>query len=153
MKVEFIRDITSLGGLPVYAALLAASLLVFNSQRFFYQLIIGLILAYLITTGIRTFYFKKRPKAVKYKSGNWFSKIDASSFPSLHTMRATILAALISNFFVDITIAILAAMATAAVAWSRIALKRHDWKDVLGGVIFGILISAVIIFLFQPYLL
>ena len=79
MREEFLRDLSSFGGMPIY--LVVMTLAFFYNQLLLSQLFFGLISAYAITTFFRITYFKNRPEKQKYK--NWLERIDASSFPSL----------------------------------------------------------------------
>lgn len=106
------------------------------------KLLIGLTIIYPVTILFRTFLFKNRPKRIKYDS--YIEKLDAASFPSLHATRTAFMAAILIKFFNDLVISILLIFLALAIAYSRIYLKKHDFKDVVGGVVLGILVYILI---------
>jgi len=136
---EFFRDITAIGG---FAASLLLILL-FISSPLLIPLIAGSILTAGIIILIRIFYFKNRPKKENYT--NFIEKIDASSFPSLHTARIVFLAMLFSTHFANQYLTILCTVTAALVSYSRIYLKKHDWWDIAGGVVLGIVTYFLVI--------
>ncbi len=139
-----IRDISALGGMPLYT-LVSFVFLFFNIPSFFI-LFFGFLILFLITVLIRGFYFKDRPK--KEKITNIFERFDGSSFPSLHTARASLLfftlASIINNYLLSIVFILIIIF----VASSRVLLKKHDLIDVMGGFILGIAVFACMFFLF-----
>ncbi len=118
-----------------FAASLLLTLLFISSS-----LLIPLIAGSIITAGIvvliRIFYFKDRPR--KETHSNFIERIDASSFPSLHSARIVFLAMLFSVHFANQYVTILCTAVAALVSYSRIYLKKHDWIDVLGGAVVGV---------------
>lgn len=142
---ELFRDLTSFGGFLFYAILI---LFFFLSKNFVIalQLFVGILFIYAIIVSIRLFYFKERPKRVYYR--NIVEKIDASSFPSIHSARIVFLAlVLIYNFDNTLLTNILIALVAIVACYSRIYLKKHDYADVFGGVIVGSVCFAVTSFL------
>ncbi len=140
----FIRDISALGGMPLYA--LAGFVFLFFSLVHFFILFFGFMIAFLLTVLIRAVYFKERPK--KQSITNIFERIDASSFPSLHTARASLLFFTLAHFINNYIISIFFVLAILSVASARILLKKHDIIDVIGGFILGIVVFFCILFLF-----
>ncbi len=135
-KNDLIRDITALGSLFFYVMLVLLFLL-FKNYDMLNKLIMGLVIIYPITIIFRTFLFKNRPKKIKY--GSYIEKLDASSFPSLHASRTAFMAAILVKFFNNFIISILLIFLVLVIAYSRIYLKKHDFKDVAGGIVLGIL--------------
>lgn len=139
---EFFRDVTAMGG---FAASLLIILLFMHSP-----LLLPLIAGSVLTAGgvilIRMFYFKNRPK--KENHTNLLERIDASAFPSLHTARIVFLAHLFSSYFTNMYLTVLFTVTAALVSYSRIYLKKHDWMDVIGGIVLGVLTYFVIAKLF-----
>ena len=131
---DFYRDITSLGSLWIYCAILLLFLLQ-KDYLIFKKLLAGLVLIQAITIAIRSFYFKERPSRYPHKS--YIERIDASSFPSLHSARIAFLSVFFIKYFSNVFLGILILITAVLVAYSRIRLKKHDLKDVLGGVIVG----------------
>src|SRR3989338_4092187 len=100
MLSEIISDLGAFGGLPAF---ITAIIITYGlEQALALKLIVALAIAYIVTFTIRIAYFKQRPKQQKYNT--ILQKIDASSFPSLHSMRATILAILLSQCLGNILI-------------------------------------------------
>lgn len=149
MRSDNLTDISAFGGLPIYLAVMLFFML-FGQLHIFTQLFISLGLAYAITTFFRIVYFRQRPDKQRYK--NILERVDASSFPSLHAERATILAVTIALFFNTILLALLATLVAVAVALSRVMLKRHHITDVVAGVAFG-LVNVAITITILPFLL
>ncbi len=135
---EAMYDTTAMGGLAVY---LFAALLFFllDNTKVFAELIIALALLYAIIAAVRTLFFKRRPDRQKYTG--FFTKIDAGSFPSMHTARSLVLAIILGTVFTQTTIRILLAIAVLAVAFTRVRLKRHYTSDVIGGLVLGALVA------------
>jgi membrane-associated phospholipid phosphatase len=142
------RDTTAMGGLAIYLVV-AVIFFLLGNLKVAAQLIIVLILLYAIIALIRTIFFKKRPDRQKYSG--FFTKIDASSFPSMHSARSAALAIILAMVFPQNTIRIFLIIAVLAVAYTRIRLKRHYTADVIGGLILGAIV-AWLTFLITPYL-
>lgn len=136
---EFFRDVTAIGG---FAASLLITLL-FLSSPLLIPLIAGSILTAGIIVLIRVFYFKDRPK--KETPSNFLERIDASSFPSLHTARIVFLAILFSVHFANQYLTILCTITAALVSYSRIYLQKHDWMDVAGGIVVGLAMYFLVV--------
>jgi len=107
------------------------------------KLAIGLVLMQSAVIIIRTFYFKERPNKYPYKS--YIERIDASSFPSLHSARITFLAIAFMNYYNEMIFSILLAALAVIVMYSRIYLKKHDLKDVLAGAILGAIVYFAVV--------
>jgi len=140
---QVFKDLSTLGGSIFYAFVLGLSLL-FGEIELFTDLLVGFFFTLLVIVLIRTFYFKDRPKKEKYNS--YIEKIEASSFPSWHSARIIFLALMFSYFFVNRYVTGLLILTSLAVAYSRIHLKRHDWIDILGGIVLGV-VTFLLVFL------
>lgn len=113
----------------------------------------GILMSYGGWSIIKFFFFKPRPLAYSFK--NWVEKINASSFPSIHTSNATIIALIrawrghqsiidgADRFYIIPVIVAVLCMCV-AIALSRIELKKHFTIDVFAGMLFGILIVAIL---------
>jgi membrane-associated phospholipid phosphatase len=139
---SLVRDTTSLGGLIIPSLILLMAL-VLKEYSLFISLFLGLFFSIAIVVLIRTFYFKERPNKQKFKT--YFGKIDACSFPSLHTARAFYIALILANFwgyeiFVTITLLFIASL----VAISRLIMKKHDFIDVTFGFILALLLWSIL---------
>jgi membrane-associated phospholipid phosphatase len=133
--IKIFEEVTFLGGF-LFLILFGIMLFFLEEYDAFYKLITGFILIYLITAIIRVFYFKQRPEKRRYK--NFLEKLDASSFPSIHAARITLLFLIVFEIFSQYSYIIIASF----ILWllvlsSRIYLKKHDLWDVIGGVILG----------------
>lgn len=102
------------------------------------KLLLGLIIIYIIGIIIRLIYFKERPN--KKPRNNLIQKIDANSFPSMHSSRSTFLILMLIQYFnFEIKITLFFSIIYITILYARIHKKRHDYKDLLGGFILGIL--------------
>ncbi len=146
-KEENAQDLKALGGLPL-AMMILATAIAAKQSALFWQLLFGLLLPFAVTILIRMFYFKPRPKKDKYR--NFIEKLDASSFPSLHSMRAAAYATILMNFFHNVWLTALLLAAAIGVGAMRVVLKRHDVKDVIAGLVIGAAIGIAIISLGVP---
>ncbi len=130
------QELTILGGFVFFSLILLVTLIL-QQYLLFAKLVFGVVFTFLIVVLIRTFYHKNRPKKVEYK--NFIEKIDASSFPSWHTTKVVYLALIFIQLFNNIYLTIFLIIIAGLVAYSRIYLKRHDYWDVLGGIVLGII--------------
>lgn len=136
-KNDLIRDVSAFGSL--FACIFFALLFLFEKDyQMFTKIVFGFILIYVIVVVIRSFYFKERPKKLSHT--NIFSKLDAASFPSIHAARSAFLGLVLMDFFGNRIITIMLAILIIFIAYSRIYLQKHDFKDVSGGVFLGILV-------------
>lgn len=135
---EVMRDTTALGGIALYG-LIAVLFLLLGKTSVFAQLVIGLALCYGIISIIRLVFFRIRPDKQKY--GGFITKIDAGSFPSMHSARSTVLAIILAQSFAEPLISALLALGVLAVVVTRVLLKRHYVSDVVGGVVIGAIIG------------
>ena len=133
---SIIRDITTFGGTPFYIALIVF-LLIINLTTAALDLLIAFIIIMAISIISRMIKFKDRPKKESYSS--FVGKMEASSFPSVHSARSFFLAVYFAQFFNLTEMWILLIIAAIAVAWSRIKLLKHDLTDVSAGAILGII--------------
>ena len=131
---EVIKDITRFGSLVFYVFLLLF-VLAFQEIQLFWQLLFGFFVTLLGVVVIRMIYFKNRPR--KQQHTNFVERIDASSFPSLHAARVTFLFVVFALTVANIYFTIIIAKISILVLYSRIHLKKHDWKDLLAGMILG----------------
>ena len=144
MIEEFLEDIKALGGLPFYVIVILL-FAIMAEYPIVFALTFGLIVSYLITITIRMVYFRERPKKVKYK--NWIQKIDASSFPSLHTMRAVVLGIIVATTISSPIFSMLAIPCILLVAYARVKLDRHHVSDVVAGLFLGVPVGLVSIWI------
>ena len=110
-------------------------------------LLLGFAIIYAITVVIRTLYFKDRPE--KFKHDSFLERLDASSFPSLHAARSTLVFAFLSSTVNKPYFTALCALIVLVTCISRIKLKCHDWKDVTAGIVLGLASFAISIILIR----
>ena len=103
------------------------------------KLLMSFILAYLVTILIRSFYFKERPK--KQEFSNYIEKIDASSFPSMHSIRGSIYTTLFFLNFNNTYLISLFFILMIIISFSRYINKKHHLSDILAGLLIGMLIG------------
>jgi len=143
-KNDLIRDISAFGSL--FACILFALIFFLEKDyQMFTKIVFGFIIIYVVVIAIRSVHFKERPKKLSHT--NIFSKLDASAFPSLHAARSTFLGFILVDFFNNRIISIILAILVIFIAYSRIYLQKHDFKDVLGGVGLGVLVYIFTTFL------
>ena len=128
------RDITALGGtfFYIFITLLVG---VIGKTEVLQKLALSFIITMIVIVGIRTFYFKPRPAKQSYH--NYIERLDASSFPSWHTARAIILALFVGKSIQSLPVIIFLIAIALLVGYSRIYLRKHDYGDVLGGMVLG----------------
>lgn len=148
-KTEFLQDLKALAGAPLFCVVIVISYFI-GKPVLALQLFSGLILAYVLTFGIRTFYFRLRPDKEKYH--NYFEKINASSFPSMHAMRASVFATLLVLFFNNNFLTVLFVVCAAGVGISRVLTKRHHTSDVIVGWIFGVIVALFDVWLVAKFI-
>jgi len=85
----WLNELTSLGGMIFYLINILL-LLAMGSYTYAFWLIIGLIIILGSFYLIRFFYLKERP-IKKNKGKSLLTRLDASSFPSVHAARITFL--------------------------------------------------------------
>ncbi len=135
-----IRDVSCFGSI-VFLGVILFTLLIFNQYKLVLQIITAQIIIYLIAAPIKLFYKKKRPKERAY--ANIIEEIDASSFPSIHAARITFLSIVLGRFAGNMMFYILLFALTLSVFYSRIYVKDHDVKDVIGGFITGLVAGII----------
>ena len=143
-KDDFFRDLTTFGSLWFYI-FIALVFLIQKNYGVLKKLITGFVLIYLIVVAIRSFYFKNRPK--KYSYSSYLERLDAASFPSLHSARAVYLSMILIDFFNNAVFSAFMVILAVIVSYSRIYLKKHDLKDVSAGFVVGIVAYFVVEYL------
>lgn len=141
--------------LPVILLSLAAMFLagedLYSTMMFAWAVAINLVVAFGIGALIKFSYFKERPEP--YIISRWWHRIDASSFPSIHTAYATVFMAqalilgdMIRNVRSERVAPLLLGIVGIAfyilIAQSRIILKRHFYIDTVFGTVVGLISTA-----------
>ena len=97
--------------------------------------VITFLIAEIIWTLIKIFFFKPRPNPMEYN--NLIEKVLAGSFPSLHSTRTFVLF-LFALYFTNYYVAFGFFLFWLLIAYSRVYLKKHFWIDICGGVVLAI---------------
>jgi membrane-associated phospholipid phosphatase len=139
------KQLTELGS-AVITAIFALFLLYFN-QNIAIKIISGIIGVTIISYIIKAVFFKSRPK--KQSTTTIVEKIDAASFPSVHSARITVIIFWLMTYFFNWYIITLSTIIWILVIYSRVYLKKHYWIDVIGGIIISLIINIIIYFLFR----
>ncbi|MBI4114746.1 MAG: phosphatase PAP2 family protein [Candidatus Niyogibacteria bacterium] len=107
---------------------------------------ISVVIAEVIGGAIKLLLYTKRPQ--ERPRLTLYQKWDASSFPSMHTSRIIVLALWMIAGFFSFLMTVAAIILVGVVAYSRIALKAHYIRDVVGGIILGIVSWLFVLFFF-----
>jgi len=137
---DFFSSITSFGS-PIFYILVILVSMKFGVP-FYAELFFALIFVEIICVLIKLIYKKERP--IQQARDNIYNKIDANSFPSIHSARISLIAFTFMLFYRDLPTIIIATIVMLCVGYSRIYLKRHHWLDVFAGFFIGIITSLLI---------
>jgi undecaprenyl-diphosphatase len=138
---KFFRDISAVGSNYLYSVI-GLGFLIFGETGVFWKLLIGAALGYFIMVPIRYFFFKERPTPKMYS--NIAEKIMASAFPSAHAMKIVLMSLIMNEFFVLELASYGFGLLAILVCYSRIYLKKHDYTDIIGGAVLGIVVYFLI---------
>lgn len=137
-----IKDVSCFGSI-IFLGVVFFTAVIFQFYDLAFKIIIGQVIIYLIAGPIKFLYNKKRPNERTYN--DIIEKIDASSFPSIHAARITLLSILLHFFGKNMLFTALLVIITLFVFYSRIHVKDHDVKDVIGGFITGLIAGIIAI--------
>jgi len=140
----FWTDITTFGGLWFYLFMAVFAWIIGNKQLT-YQLLLAVAISLALIVLVRTFYYRERPKKEPHK--NYIDRIYASSFPSLHAMRAVILPILFGMAYNNWLTWVLFSLIGLFILVSRHILKKHHPSDIIVGSILGGIVSYIVILL------
>lgn len=136
---ECVRDVTSLGGFTLYWFIIF--LFIGLTE---WSLVGKLIFSFFVTMGIayviRIIYFKERPLREFYATH--VERMEASSFPSLHTMRFSALATVLVPYFDNFLAGVFLGIFVVVVGLSRMNLKKHYLIDVVVGLLLGVMVGV-----------
>ena len=135
------RDLTSLAN-PIVLLLVPLCFLRWTDN--FKILLLGLLVNEVVGSLIKFFFHKPRPDGQKFN--NAMEKIDAGSFPSLHTSRIVVVYLTLAYLSPDWWFRILFLLVILVVGYSRVFLKKHFPTDVAGGLVFGGLVFYLMTF-------
>jgi membrane-associated phospholipid phosphatase len=135
-----VKQLTELGSITILGIIILFAC--FYNFDLAIRLFIGIVSATIIATIIKALFFKERPN--KQKKNTLVEKIDASSFPSVHSSRIAILGFWLCMYSTGVLEAVFISVVCFLVACSRVYLKKHYWIDVLGGVVLAVIINFII---------
>lgn len=140
---DWFRDITSLAN-PLI--LIFVPFIFLKPSKPFYVLLVALLVNEIVGSLIKIFFPKTRPNGQKYDT--LLQKIDAGSFPSLHSSRISLTYLTMFSYAENIWIKATFLLFIALVMISRVQLKKHFVSDILGGLAIGILIWYLSVYVF-----
>ena len=131
-------------GMPAFYVLVILALFKFQAAVA-WQALGALLLVEVVCILIKLAYPKERPQP---RQRTYFlDGIYASSFPSVHSARAAVLATLCVWYIADPLYSALAILLALGVGYSRIYLKHHDVKDVAAGLAAGVIFTMLVLYL------
>jgi len=134
---DWSRDFTSLAN-PLILIFVPFIFLFKENSTAFYTLLIAIIINEILGSIIKVVFPKTRPNGQKYTT--ILEKIEAGSFPSLHSSRITIVYLTLFNYSSILMFKLTFLFIIPIVMLSRINLKKHFYIDIFGGLIMGIII-------------
>ncbi len=134
---EVLQDVGGLGGISLFLIVTVVAL--FNNISLGFTLSVCLAVLYAVMILIRLVWFRQRPDKQRFSS--WLQRIDASSFPSMHTMRASALSIVLGMWFQNTFVFVLLVIVALLVGWTRVHFKRHYWSDVIIGWFLGVILG------------
>ena len=150
MRDEFLSPITSLGT-GIFGLILVIFTYLNRQEHLSAQLFVMLVFTSGIGWAIKFCYKKKRPDFDPKAKLNYqwiikkFVEIDEQSFPSLHSARSAGLLVLLASYFQSVFLRIFLLVLTLLVCSARLWLKRHYLRDVIGGFVIGLIVSACVL--------
>jgi undecaprenyl-diphosphatase len=139
----FFLQITELGSLSIITTLII--IMYFFEKTVSIKLFIGIVIITLIAMIIKALFFKVRPK--KQKTRTFIERLDASSFPSIHSARITFLTFSIIAISTSLILTIFLIILGILIAYSRIYLKKHYLFDVIAGIVLGLIVIITLAYL------
>lgn len=130
---EFARDFTSFGN-PLILIILSAMIIGINSNLI--VIVIGLIFIELSCALIKLIWHKERPVRENHK--NFLEKIDAGSFPSVHSARSLFVFLFLFTLITE-NIRFIFLGLPFIVGITRIILNKHYLIDICVGYLIGLI--------------
>lgn len=140
---DWSRDFTSLAN-PLI--LIFVPFVVMGLTPSFYTLLLALLVNEVLGSLIKILFPKKRPNGQTYS--NLIEKIDAGSFPSLHSSRITLVYLSLFSFSSLVLMKVAFLLIIPIVMLSRVQLKKHFWTDIIGGFIIGVILWWLSVYFF-----
>ncbi|MFT4313462.1 MAG: phosphatase PAP2 family protein [Candidatus Woesearchaeota archaeon] len=134
---QMMQDISAFGSLSFFGVCIVV-LYALGEFTLSVKLLFGIILLFMTYIPLRLLFFHARPKKISYKT--LIEKIDASSFPSMHTGRMGLFVALTDFSLLAIFLAFL-------VCYSRYYCQKHYVVDITYGFLIGLIIGIILLVL------
>ena len=131
----------TLFGTPLFYTLVVLLLIKINFS-YAIRFMLALLVLESVCAIIKFAYPQERPNPRPNKS--FFERYDAASFPSIHSARILTLAIMANVFYRDNLLLLVSIALAISVGYSRIYLKHHYPRDVLGGFVIGAVISILV---------
>jgi undecaprenyl-diphosphatase len=138
---EFWTNMSFFGSSICYVFIIL-TLLSFQHFALAFKFFALLCIMYAITTLIRMVYYKERPIAQAHH--NFFEKIDSSSFPSMHAMRATSLYTWLIVLYSPLIYISIMSIVVLLVLVSRVMLGKHFIVDLIAGSVIGVILTILV---------
>ena len=135
-------DLAVFGSIPFYVLVLIIMYLSAN-MALFYRLLACFIVSMAIIIIVKSTHFKHRPRKEEFTI--FMEKVMASSFPSAHSLNATVLMIMFSATFKDAWVIALSLLLAVLVYFHRYIAKKHFIIDILGGITIGIIESLAVL--------
>jgi membrane-associated phospholipid phosphatase len=139
----FFKQITELGSLTIIGTLIL--FMYFFNTILAIKIFIGVAIVTTISIIVKMLFFCERPK--KQPVDTWVHRLDASSFPSIHSARITVLIFWLVIYSSSIVLTFLLFSIGIIVAYSRMYLKKHYFRDVVGGIMLAMVVNLLIWYL------
>ena len=137
------KDVTCFGTWE-FIALVFFVMLPFN-QSFALRYLLAVFVCVSVELLIKIFYKKNRPDIKKFKAVSWYQNFEEHrTFPSGHSGKIAVLATMVHLQYSDVYLSSVFGAVALLVAWSRVELERHYVKDVVAGLIVGILTAVIL---------
>lgn len=133
---HWMRDVTSLAN-PIILVLIPFWIIGWNT--FFIKLLLSLLINEVFCSLIKFTFHRQRPDGQTFNGA--MDKIDAGSFPSIHSSRIMIAYLFLFSHSNNIWLGISFISIICLVGMSRVILKKHYISDVVGGLIIGGIIA------------
>jgi len=142
IKKIILENVTFFGSSGFYIFLILFTFLI-GSIKLSIWLSLGFLVNMILAIAIKLLFFRHRPR--KERFSNILEKIDASTFPSIHSMRSVSMLIFFFSYYNQLYLTLLFLAMSIGVFFSRYYLKKHFLKDIIFGILLGSLISYLII--------
>ena len=112
-------------------------------QKIFWLLVLAWAINETICSLIKLTWYRPRPVPMVWHT--WGQKILASSMPSIHASRISVITTFVVLLDTTVATKVLFVIAGILIGYSRIHLRKHFWVDVIAGWIIGMIIALIVI--------